>query len=143
GQGGSQNVPLHWNVGGVQVGWAPYANQSAYDANTPQSCNQTGIGDLTLGFHPAQGNDQNFALGSACNASVVLDNVYAGNLTPYIDACGPGGTPGLCGFTGGGTVIYRENPGLVSPSTVTVQPGVFFQAANPTPFQVFIPLFPL
>ena len=143
GQAGSQTVPLHWNVGGLQVGWAPYANQSAYDANTPQSCGQAGIADLVLGFHPLQGNDQTFALGSSCNASVVLDNVYAGSMTPYIDACGSGGTPGLCGFTGGGTVIYREDPTLVSPPTAEVQAGVFFQAANATPFQVFIPLFPL
>ncbi|HZJ54650.1 MAG TPA: hypothetical protein VFD38_10970 [Myxococcaceae bacterium] len=142
GQGGSQTVPLHWNVGGVQVGWAPYANQSDYNGDIRQSCAAAGITDLALGFHSMQG-DQNFSLGSACNASVVLDNVYAGNLTPYIDACGPGGTPGLCGLQGGGTAIYREDPSLVNPPTITVQPGAFFQAVNPTPFQVFIPLFPI
>jgi hypothetical protein len=143
GHSGTQTVPLHWNVGGLQVGWAPYANLSAYNANTPQSCSQAAIADLVLGLHPAQGSDQSFALGSACNADVVLDNVYVGNLTPYIDACASNGTPGLCGFQGGGTVVYREDPSLVSPATVTVQPGAFFQSANPTPFQVFIPLFPL
>ena len=142
GQGGSQNVALHWNVGGLQVGWAPYADRNAYDANTPQTCAQAGIADLVLGFHSNQG-DQTFSLGSACNARVVLDNVYSGVSTPFIDACGPGGTAGLCGLTGGGTPIYRENPDLVSPTTVNVQPGVFFQAGNPTPFQVFIPLFPI
>ena len=142
GQAGTQNVPLHWNVGSVQVGWAPYANQSDYNGDIRQSCASAGIADLVLGFHSTVG-DQNFALGSACNASVILDNVYSGALTPYIDACGPGGTPGLCGFQGGALPIYREDPSLVNPTTITVQPGVFFQAANPTPFQVFIPLFPI
>ncbi|HEY1909208.1 MAG TPA: hypothetical protein VGG91_24400, partial [Myxococcaceae bacterium] len=79
----------------------------------------------------------------ACNASVVLDNVYSGTWTPYIDACGPGGTSGLCGLQGGATPIYRENPALVSPTTVTVQPGRFFQTSNAAAFQVFIPLFPI
>ena len=144
GQGGSQTVPLHWNVGGLEVGWAPYASQSDYDANNPQSCAAAGIADLVLGLHdPQQAQDQFFSLGSACNASVVLDNVYAGNLTPYIDACGPGGTPGLCGAQGGGPVVYRENPDLVQPATVAVQPGVFFDSNNRQAFQVFIPLFPI
>lgn len=141
GQGGSQTVPLHWNVGGLQVGWAPYASGSDYDSDIRQTCAQAGIADLVLGFQPAQGSPQTFSLGASCNASVVLDNVYSGGLTPYIDACGPGGTPGLCGMTGGAPAIYREDPSLVNPPTVTVQPGAFFQASNATPFQVFIPLF--
>ena len=33
GQAGSQTVPLHWNVGGLQVAWAPYASMSDYNAN--------------------------------------------------------------------------------------------------------------
>ena len=140
GQGGSQNVALHWNVGGAQVGWAPYASMTDYNSDTRQSCAAAGIADLVLGFQSTQGA-QTFSLGSSCNASVVLNNVYSGSLTPYIDACGPGGTPGLCGMAGGAPAIYRENPALVSPTTLTVQPGVFFQQGNPTPFQVFIPLF--
>jgi hypothetical protein len=140
GQAGSQTVPLHWNVGGVQVGWAPYASMSDYNANIQQTCAAAGIADLVLGFPGAQG-PQTFSLGSSCNASVTLNNVYSGTLTPYIDACGPGGTPGLCGMTGGAAPIYRENPALVNPTTITVQPGVFFQQSNATPFQVFIPLF--
>jgi hypothetical protein len=142
GQAQSQTVPLHWNVGSVQVGWAPYANQAAYPS-TPQSCAQAGIADLVLGFFTQQAQGQTFSLGSACNASVVLDNVYSGTWTPYIDACGPGGTSGLCGLQGGATPIYRENPALVSPTTVTVQPGRFFQTSNAAAFQVFIPLFPI
>jgi hypothetical protein len=141
GQAQSQNVPLHWNVGGLQIGWAPYASQATYP-NTPQSCGDAGIADLVLGFF-AQAPGQTFSLGSACNASVVLDNVYSGTWTPYIDACGPGGTPGLCGLQGGATPIYQENPNLVSPPTVSVQAGKFFQANNAAAFQVFIPLFPV
>ncbi|HET9156322.1 MAG TPA: hypothetical protein VFN91_06620 [Myxococcaceae bacterium] len=144
GQGASQTVPLHWNVGGLQVGWAPYASMSDYNSDTRQSCTAAGIADLVLGFQSTQGGQpsvQTFSLGSSCNASVVLNNVYTGSLTPYIDACGPGGTPGLCGMQGGAQAIYRENPALVNPPTVTVQPGVFFQQSNATPFQVFIPLF--
>ena len=141
GQGGSQTVPLHWNVGGIQVGWAPYANHTDYPS-TQQTCAASGIADLVLGFPSAQGS-QTFSLGSQCNANVILDNVYSGTVSPYIDACGPGGTPGLCGLQGGAAPIYREDPSLVNPTSITVQPGVFFQAANPTPFQVFIPLFPI
>ena len=140
GQGASQTVPLHWNVGGLSVGWAPYASQGDYP-NNPQPCAQTGIADLVLGLHSTTG-DQFFSLGNQCNASVVLNNAYSGTLTPYIDACGPGGTPGNCGAQGNGAaVIYQENAGLVNPPTITVQPGVFFQQSNPTPFQVFLPLF--
>jgi len=142
GQGGSQTVPLHWNVGGVQAAWAPYASMSDYSSDTRQSCAAAGITDLVLGFQSVDG-PQTFALGSSCNASVILDNVYSGSLTPYIDACGPGAPAGSCGFQGGGTPIYREDPTLVNPQTLTVQPGAFFQAGNPTPFQVFIPLFHL
>jgi hypothetical protein len=142
GQGGSQTVPLHWNVGGLQLGWAPYANQSDYNSDIRQTCAQAGIADLVLGLH-STGGDQTFSLGAQCNATLVLDNAYSGNLTPFIDACGAGGTPGLCGVQGNGAaVIYRENPSLVNPPTITVQPGAFFQANNPT-FQVFIPLFPI
>jgi hypothetical protein len=144
GQAVNQTVPLHWNVGGLQVGWAPYASMSDYNSDIRQSCSAAGIADLVLGFQSTvngQPSFQSFGVGSACNASVTLNNVYAGSLTPYIDACGPGGTPGLCGMNGGAQAIYRENPSLVNPQTVTVQPGVFFQQSNPTPFQVFIPLF--
>ena len=140
GQGASQTVPLHWNVGGLQVGWAPYASMSDYNSDIRQSCGAAGIADLVLGF-PSTSGTQTFSLGSSCNASVVLNNVYSGTFAPYIDACGPGGTPGLCGAQGGSPAIYRENPALVNPTTVTVHPGVFFQQSNPTPFQVFIPLF--
>jgi hypothetical protein len=140
GQGGSQTVPLHWKVGGLQVAWAPYASQSDYSSDIRQTCSQAGIEDLVLGFPSAQG-PQTFSLGAACNASVVLYNVYSGSLTPYIDACGPGGTAGLCGMTGGAPAIYREDPSLVNPPTVTVQPGAFFQVNSATAFQVFIPLF--
>jgi len=140
GQGGSQTVPLHWNVGGVQAAWAPYASMTDYNSDTRQTCAQAGIADLVLGFQSVDG-PQTFSVGAACNASVILDNVYSGSLTPYIDACGPGGTPGLCGMSGGAPAIYREDPTLVNPTTLTVQPGAFFQAANPIPFQVLIPLF--
>jgi hypothetical protein len=142
GQGGSQTVPLHWNVGGVQAAWAPYASMADYNSDTRQSCAAAGITDLVLGFQSVDG-PQTFALGSSCNASVILDNVYSGSLTPYIDACGAGTPAGTCGLQGGGTPIYREDPTLVNPQTLTVQPGAFFQAGNPTPFQVFIPLFHL
>jgi len=140
----SQTAALHWNVGGLQVGWAPYASMSDYNADIRQGCGAAGIADLVLGFQSTVNGQpfiQTFSLGSSCNASVVLNNVYTGSLTPYIDACGPGGTPGLCGMQGGAQAIYRENPALVNPPTVTVQPGVFFQQSNATPFQVFIPLF--
>jgi hypothetical protein len=141
GQGGSQTVPLHWNVGGVQAAWAPYASMSDYNSDTRQSCASAGITDLVLTFQSPDG-PQSFALGSSCNASVVLDNVYSGNLTPQIDACGQGTSAGTCGQTGT-SPTYREDPALVNPPTLTVQAGAFFQAGNPTPFQVFIPLFHL
>jgi hypothetical protein len=141
GQGGSQTVPLHWNVGGLQVGWAPYASMSDYNGDIRQSCVAAGITDLVLGFSATGVSDETFSLGSTCNGSVVLDNVYSGTLTPFINACGPSNAPGLCGLTGGATPIYRQAANLVNPPTVVVQPGAFFEAGNPTPFQVFLPLF--
>ena len=140
GQGGSQTVPLHWNVGGLQVGWAPYASMSDYP-DTTQSCTSANIADLVLGFHAAGVEDQDFWLGASCNASVVLDNVYSGTLTPFINACGPSNTPGLCGLPGGATPIYQQAADLVNPPTIVVQPGAFFEVNDPTPFQVFLPLF--
>ncbi|HVP62524.1 MAG TPA: hypothetical protein VMT11_18345 [Myxococcaceae bacterium] len=139
GSASSQTVPLHWDVGGLRVAWAPYASVSDYNADIRQSCAQAGIADLVLGFS----SQQTFVLGSNCNASVVLDNVYAGNWVPYIDACGPGSAAGSCGLQGGGTPIYREDPSLVQPQTVTVQPGQFYDSTNPSAFLVFVPLFHL
>lgn len=141
GKATSQTVPLHWNVGGLQVGWAPYASIGDYNADLRQSCAQAGIADLVLGFFTAQAAGPTFGLGSSCNASVVLDNVYSGTWTPYIDACAAGGTAGSCGLTGGPKPIYREDPSLVSPPSVTVRPGAFFDSTRATDFQVFIPLF--
>ena len=137
GQASSQTAPLHWNVGGLQVGWAPYASVSDWSNDIRQTCAQAGITDLVLGFSP-QG--QSFSLGAACNASVILDNVYSGTWTPYIDACGAGTVPGTCTAT---TALYQEDPTRVNPPTVTVQPGAFFNSGQPTAFQVFIPLFHL
>ena len=37
-QGATQTSPLHWNVGGLQVAWAPYASMSDYNSDTRQSC---------------------------------------------------------------------------------------------------------
>src|SRR5262249_42256615 len=102
-----------------------------------------GIADLVLGLH-STAQDQFFSLGAQCNASVVLNNAYSGNLTPYIDACGPGGTAGNCGAQGNGAAaIYQEHASPVHPHTLTVRPGVFFERNNPSRFQVFIPLFPI
>jgi len=138
GQASSQTVPLHWNVGGLQVAWAPYASTSDYNSDIRQSCAQAGLTDLVLGFATQQEQGSTFSLGANCNASVVLDNVLTGTWFPYIDACGPGTAPGTCTLQTG---IYREDPSLVNPQTVTVQPGKFFDSTQAAAFNVFIPLF--
>jgi hypothetical protein len=141
GQSSTQTTALHWNVGGLQVAWAPYASLSDYNADIRQTCAQAGIADLVLGFATQQEQGSTFSLGASCNASVVLDNVLTGTWFPYIDACGPGGAAGSCGAQSGGPVVYRENPALVNPQTVSVQPGKFFDSTQPAAFNVFIPLF--
>ena len=143
GTSGSRTVPLRWNVGGLQVAWAPYASLSDYNADIRQTCAQAGIADLVLGFATQQEQGSTFSLGPSCNASVILDNVLTGTWLPYIDACGPGGTAGSCGQQGGGPIVYREDPSRVNPPSVTVQPGTFFSASQAAAFNVFIPLFRL
>lgn len=145
GQAPAQNLTFHWRVGGVQAAWAAYASVGDYDSDTRQPCGQTGIADMVLGFYASSpGDGPAFSLGNSCNASVILDNVQAGTWTPYIDACGPGGTAGQCGLPGNAApVIYREDPARVQPPQISVTPGQFFDPASPVPFQVFLPLFHL
>ncbi len=140
GSANAQTLPLHWNVGGLQVGWGAYASITGYP-NNPLTCPQTGITDVVLGFASGQTSGGSFGLGAVCAGTVILDNVAAGTWAPYIDACASG-APGLCGLQGGGPPTYQEAPDLVNPKTVTVQPGRFFAAAQAASFNVYVPIFP-
>jgi len=138
GQASTRTLPLHWNVGGLQVGWAPYASVSDYNADIRQTCSQAGLADLVLGFATQQEQGSTFSLGATCNGSVILDNVLTGTWFPYIDACGPGTPAGTCTLQ---AAVYREDPTRVNPPSVTVQPGRFFDSNQAAAFNVFIPLF--
>jgi hypothetical protein len=133
-------LPLHWNVGGLQVGWAPYASTTGYP-NNQLTCAQTGITDVVLGFYSGQASGGSFGLGAVCAGSVILDNVATGTWATYIDACATS-LAGQCGLQGGGIPTYQEVAALVNPPTITVQPGRFFSAAQAQSFNVFVPIFP-
>jgi hypothetical protein len=126
----TQTFTLHWNVGGLAVGWAPYENGTAYP-NSPTPCGQSGIADVQLAFVPGAGSSLTYDLGSTCNGSVVLDNVDWGTYTPTMN-----------GLSSGGTVLYRDRTDIVppSPATVTVQPGQFYSQATAST-QLFVPMF--
>jgi hypothetical protein len=135
GSANTQTVPLRWNVGGLAVGYAPYANQGAYP-NSPVACATSGIADVVLDFIPADPSlTQSIDVGGTCNASVVLDNVYAGTVTPGARGFGPGGT--------NAALLYIDNASIVppQPSPVTVTAGRFWVQGD-TSFNVYVPMFP-
>lgn len=132
----TQTVTLHWNVGGLAVGYAPYLNANDYNANAPVPCSQSGIVDVILDFIPPGQNPQiqSIDVGSNCNSSVALDNVYAGMVTPGARGYGSGGANDL---------RYIDNASIVSPTPaqVTVTAGRFYVQGD-TSFNVYIPMFP-
>jgi hypothetical protein len=137
--GGATNqvVTLHWNVGGLAVGYAEYLTAADYQNNRPVVCAGSGIADVVLDFiSPGQTPTvQSIDVGSNCNSSVVLDNVYAGTVTPGGRAYGPGATnPPL---------LYIDNANIVppQPSPVTVTAGRFWVQGD-TSFNVYVPMFP-
>jgi hypothetical protein len=130
----TQTFTLLWKVGGLAVGYAPYANAGAYP-NSPVQCATSGIVDVVLDFIPANPNNtQSIDVGSNCNSSVALDNVYAGTVTPGARGFGSGGANDL---------RYIDNANIVapSPSQVTVTAGRFYVPGD-TSFNVYIPMFP-
>jgi hypothetical protein len=133
----TQAVTLHWNVGGLAVGYAPYASGTAYQNNSPVPCATSGIADVVLDFIPPGQNPQTQSIdvGSNCNSSVALDNVYAGSVTPGARAYGPGGS--------NAALLYIDNANIVSPqpSPVIVTAGRFYVQGD-TSFNVYIPMFP-
>jgi hypothetical protein len=130
----TQTVTLHWNVGGLAVGYAPYASASNYP-NSLVSCAASGIVDVVLDFIPSGQNPQTQSIdvGSNCNSSVALDNVYAGTVTPGARGYGPGGANDL---------RYIDNASIPpTPPQVTVTAGRFYVQGD-TSFNVYIPMFP-
>jgi len=128
----TQTFTLRWNVGGLAVGYAEYLSGAAYP-NNPVTCSGSGIADVVLDFI-SNSSTQSIDVGSACNSSVVLDNVYAGTVTPGGRAYGPGGTSAL--------LLYIDNATIPpQPSPVTITAGRFWVNGD-TSFNVFVPMFP-
>ncbi len=135
GQSTAQVLPMTWQVGGLAMSWAAYADLTSYQANPnqPLTCASTGIATVEVFLaDPADpGNPQAGAQfsGFTCASGALLDNAPVGTWLPFV-----------AGYDAGGTVRYFQDDQNV-PQTVTVTAGRFY-APQDLQTQVFVPLFP-
>ncbi|HUM12799.1 MAG TPA: hypothetical protein VLT82_17760 [Myxococcaceae bacterium] len=135
GQASAQSLTLRWQVGGLAMSWAAYADLASYQANPnqPLTCASTGIATVEVFLaDPADpGNPQagiQFS-GFTCASGALLDNAPVGTWLPFV-----------AGYDALGTLRYFQDDQSV-PQTVTVTAGRFY-ALQDLQTQVFVPLFP-
>jgi hypothetical protein len=124
-------LTMHWQVGGMAVGWAAYQSLQTYQANQAVPCASTGIATVSVFFAdpttPSNGTQFN---GFTCSSGALLDNVPAGTWLPFV-----------AGYdsTGKNALYFQDDKNV--PQQVTVVAGHFVRQQD-AQTQVFVPLFP-